>query len=366
MIDRNAGGLMRNFSIAILMVLVFTGLSFAQPEEKEKKPGGMPPALVKVADITEGEAQPMSDFIGTVYYPRVSDVAAEVSGRVGEVKFEGGRRVKKGATLVILGSDILDASIASTEASYGKVLVELERARKDLKRIENLFKEESIAESVYDEYHFKVKGLEYQAQALEAELERLSLEKDKKVIMAPFGGVVIEKSVEVGEWLSPGGKVAVVARDSSVDIIVNVPQHILGYLKQGSKVKVKSGGEGITGTIRAFIPRGDVATRTFPVKIRAKNPSGKLKEGMEASAVLPSGGKIKGLLVHRDAVIKKFGMDVVFVVMESKAKMIPVGVVGYHKDMVGIAGPGLGAGMKAVVKGNERIMDGQPVQVIDQ
>ncbi len=357
---------MRNFSIAILMVLVFTGLSYARPEEKGKKPGAMPPALVKVADITEGEAQPMSDFVGTVYYPRVSDVAAEVSGRVEEVKFEEGRRVNKGASLVTLGSDILNASIASTEASHGKVLVELERARKDLKRIENLFNEESIAESVYDDNVFKVKGLEHQAKSLEAEIERLNLEKDKKVIRAPFGGVVIEKSVEVGEWVREGGKVAIIAKDSEIDVIVDVPQRILGYLKKGSKVQVKSGGEEFTGTIRAFIPRGDVATRTFPVKIRAKNPAGRLKEGMEASAVFPSGGRIKGLLVPRDAVIKKFGMDVVFVIIESKAKMIPVGVTGYHKKMVGIAGPGLGAGMKAVVKGNERIMDGQPVQVINQ
>jgi RND family efflux transporter MFP subunit len=359
---------MRNFSIAILTVLLLGGVSFAQPQKqkKEEQPKGPPPALVVVAEIAEGEAQPIAEFVGTVYYPQVSDVAAEVSGSVEEVRFEEGRRVKGGSALVVLGSEILGATVAATEASYGQVLVQLEKARKDFKRIETLYKEESVSESVYDEHFFRVRGLEQQAQSLEAELERLYIEKEKKTIKAPFGGVVLEKSVDRGEWVPAGGKVAVIAKDSEVDVIVDLPERILNYLKKGDKVSIKSGGAELEGTIRVFIPKGDVATRTFPVKIRAGNPSGSLREGMDARAVLPSGGKIKGLLVHRDAVIKQMGMDVIFIVVDSKAKMVPVGIIGYHKDMVGIAGPGLEADMQAVVKGNERLMDGAPVTVMNK
>jgi RND family efflux transporter MFP subunit len=367
MIDRKAGGLMRNFSIAILMVLLLGGVSFAQPQKQKKegeKPKGPPPSLVTVAEIAEGEAQPMAEFVGTIYYPQVSDVAAEVSGIVKKVRFEEGRRVKARATLVVLDSELLDATVAATEASYGQLLVELEKARKDFKRIETLYKEESVSESVYDDNLFRVRGLEQRAQSLEAELERLYIEKEKKTVKAPFGGVVLEKSVDKGEWVSAGGKVAVIAKDSEVDVIVDLPERILSYLNKGDKVSINSGGTEFEGIVRAFISRGDVATRTFPVKIRAKNPSGSLREGMEARALLPSGGKIKGLMVHRDAVIKQFGMDVIFTVVDSTAKMVPVGIIGYHEDMVGIAGPGLAAGMQAVVKGNERIMDGAPVTVL--
>jgi RND family efflux transporter MFP subunit len=358
---------MRNFSIAILMVLLLGGVSFAQPGQQKKegeKPKGPPPSLVTVAEITEGEAQPMAEFVGTIYYPQVSDVAAEVSGSVVKVRFEEGRRVKGGSVLVVLDSELLDATVAATEASYGQLLVELEKAKKDFKRIESLYKEESVSESVYDDNLFRVRGLEQQAQSLEAELERLYIEKEKKTVKAPFGGVVIEKSVDKGEWVKEGGKVAVIAKDGEVDVIVDLPERILGYLRRGQKVSINSGGTEFKGTIRAFISKGDVATRTFPVKIRADNPSGSLREGMEARALLPSSGKIKGLLVNRDAVIKQFGMDVIFIVVDSTAKMVPVGITGYHRDMVGIAGPGLEVGLRVVVKGNERIMDGVPVTVI--
>ncbi len=357
---------MRNFLIAILIVLLLGGVSFAQPEQKkgEEQPKGPPPALVTVAEINEGEAQPMAEFVGTVYYPQVSDVAAEVMGRVVTVRFEEGRRVKGGSVLVVLDSELLDATIAATEASYGQLLVELEKAKKDFKRIESLYKEESVSESVYDDNLFRVRELEQRVKSFEAELKRLKIEKDKKTVKAPFSGIVLEKSVDRGEWVSAGGKVAVIAKNGEVDVIVDLPERILGYLKKGDKVSINSGGTELKGTIRAFISKGDVATRTFPVKIRAKNPTGSLREGMEARALLPSSGKIKGLLVNRDAVIKQMGMDVVFVVVEGKAKMVPVGILGFHEDKVGIAGPGLEAGMKAVVKGNERLMDGQPVTII--
>jgi RND family efflux transporter MFP subunit len=319
---------------------------------------------VVVADIAEGEAQPMAEFVGTVYYPQVSSVAPEVQGKVLEVKFEEGRRVKAGQPLVVLDSEQLEATVASTEATYGGVLVELEQAKKDLARVESLYRAQSVSESVYDEHFFRVRGLEQRAMSLEAELERLYIELQKKTVNAPFGGVVLEKLAEKGEWVSPGGAVATLASDAEVDVIVDVPERVLGYLRKGGKVSIKSGAAEFQGVIRTFIPRGDVATRTFPVKIRAKNPSGSLKEGMEARVMLPSSPKIKGLLVNRDAVIKQMGMDVIFVIVDSKAKMVPVGITGYHEDKVGVAGPGLEAGMRAVVKGNERLRPDQPVTII--
>jgi multidrug efflux pump subunit AcrA (membrane-fusion protein) len=61
--------------------------------------------------------------------------------------------------------------------------------------------------------------------------------------------------------------------------------------------------------------------------------------------------------------VEKFGKNVVFVVEESKAKMVPVAVQGYSGLLVGIAGPGLEAGQKVVVKGNERLFGGEQLNI---
>ena len=75
---------------------------------------------------------------------------------------------------------------------------------------------------------------------------------------------------------------------------------------------------------------------------------------MEAKVSLPTGKKKKALIVERDAVIKKFGKQVVFVVEEGKARMLEVKVIGYTGTKAGISAEGLKAAMMVVTKGNER------------
>lgn len=352
--------------ISVLAVFVMAqGDKEGKPDAgKEGGPQGPPPALVEVSDVKRGTVEPMTEFVGTVYYAHVSDVAAEVAGVVEEAAYEEGRMVRAGQVLVRLSTELLDTAIEGTRASFEQAEAELEKAEKDLRRMEPLYKEGSISESAYEEHIYRVKSQKKRLDSLRATLEGQELEKDRKTIEAPFGGVVLKKSVEKGEWVPSGGTVAVIADNSEVDVVVDVPSELLGYLRRGREVGIKSGGRKLAGRFLSYIPRGDVATRTFSVKIRLRNSTG-LVEGMEARAVLPSGPRFEGLLVHRDAVIEKFGMNVVFAVNDNAAKMIPVRVTGYEGLMVGVDGEGLSEGMKVVVKGNERIQDGQPLNIIE-
>lgn len=324
--------MIKKISITLfIFVLLYSSTLYAQ----EKKPQGMPPpANVVVSDVSTGMVAPEAEFVGTVYYREVSDVACEIDGKVEEVSFEEGQRIKKGNVLVKLNSDLL--------------LSDLEKAVIALDRVENLYKEELISEQAYDERRFEV--------------ERLEISLSKKTLKAPFTGVIVKKHVERGEWLSPGSVVATIARDDVIDIIVEVPESIINIITPGMKVKVKAGGKEINGKIFVIIPLVNISTRTFPVKIRVKNNLS-LIEGMEARVNLPIAKKEKALIVHRDAVITVFGNTVVFAVIDSKAKMIPVKVIGYKGMRAGIQANGLKEGMKVVVKGNERLMDGQIVKI---
>jgi RND family efflux transporter MFP subunit len=348
-----------SLSVFIFCIILLLGnIGFAAEEKKPAKP----PSLVEVEQLSQGEAEPMLEFVGTVYYARKSNVAAEIEGVVGEVFFEEGYRVKKGDQLVSLESDILDTVITGTRAEYELVLVEIEKAEKELKRREPLFKEGSVSESSYDEYFFESKRLKNRALSIKASLDRLLLEKKKKKIRAPFDSIVMQKNAERGEWVQEGGMVAVVADDSEVDVIVDVPSGILQYLKPGREIEVTAGELKLAGKFLSFVPKGDVATRTFSVKTRLKNPDG-LVEGMEASALMPTSSRKDSLLVSRDALVVKFGKNVVFVVDDGKAKMVPVAVQGYSGLMVGIAGPELEAGQQVVVKGNERLFGGEELAI---
>lgn len=343
------------YILCCLLLIPFSGMA------EDKKPQGPPPMLVEVAGVEQGTAEPMVELVGSVRYGRVSRIATEVPGIVEQLHFREGARVKVGQPLVTLRSDLLQTSLAGTRAGYEQVLVELERARKDLQRIKALYQEKSVSESLYDEKHYAMLALEKRAAALKASLDRQQLELQKTTIKAPFSGLIQSKLTEQGEWLATGGQVALLADDRAQEVHVDVPQQLLGYLQNGRSIAVRSGGKSYQANFEHFIPQGDVATRTFTVKLKLKNANG-LVEGMEAHAQLPNGQKLEGLLVPRDAVLKQFGQDVLFLAVEGVAKMLPVKIRGYQGMQVAVAAEGLAAGQQVVVKGNERIRDGQAIR----
>ncbi len=349
-------------------ILFYSGLIlclFAPALRAQDKPKGPPPAVVTVAPVKNGDVTPQAEFIGTVFYEEVSDVASEVSGRVDEVRFEEGQRIKKNQILIKLGTDIIEKRLGATSATYEQVLSELEIARIEFERREKLFKSKAISEQSYDENRFRVKGLQKRAESLKAEVERIEIELQKKIIRAPFDGVVIERHVDRGDWLDEGSAVAKLAKDDVVDIVASVSEKYIPFIRVGMPVKATVNGDEISGSVIAVVPRGDVATRTFPVKIRTPNTLA-LIEGMSASVVLPVGKPRQSLVVPRDAVIGAFGQNVVYAVNQAKARMIPVEVIGYQDLTAGVQSADLAEGMQVVVKGNERLRDGQMVSVLHE
>lgn len=348
-------------SLLLLVFLCPVVLSAAPDKDPEAKQSGPPPMLVEVTEITRGTAEPMVELVGTVRYARVSRVATEVSGIVEKIHFSEGARVKAGQPLVQLGSDLLKTSIAGTRANYQQAQIELERAGKDLQRVKALFAEKSVSESLYDENHYRVLAQEKRVASLKATLDHQQLEIKKTRIHAPFSGLVQEKLTEQGEWVATGGQIAVIADDRQIEVEIDVPQHLLHFLHSGRQISVRSGGQNYVGRFAHFIPQGDVATRTFTVKLKLDEAKG-LIEGMEAQASLPSGPKLDSLLVPRDAVIKQDGKQIIFLAVEGKTKMVQVQIHGYQGMQIAIEGPGLTEAQQVVIKGNERIRDGQAIR----
>jgi RND family efflux transporter MFP subunit len=352
-------------AIALMAILILGGAAHAADEKKggASAPGGQPPSVVVVKTARTGRSAPAATYIGTVAYERVAEVAAEVEGVVREVKYAEGERVARGDVLVRLGADLLDASIAQARATVEQAGHELAQAEKDLARTEALVKSDSVAVSVYDDRYHGTEALRRKVDGLRAALDRLILQKEKKTIAAPFGGIVVARSVVPGEWVGAGGTVAVLADDSALDVLVSVPADVLSNMNRDRMLEMTIGGRAHGGRFLAVIPRGDVSSRTFTVKVRLKNPGGGLYEGMEAEVRLPSGPETAGLLVPRDAVLNVQGRDVVYTVADGAARLIPVTVRGYAGDEAGVAGEGLADGMDVIVKGHERLRDGQPVTV---
>jgi RND family efflux transporter MFP subunit len=232
---------------AVLAAILLVGVCVpAVPALAQARAPAAPPPLVSLAPVASGRIAPQTEFVGTVYFAEVSDVASEIEGIVDAVKIEDGQRVKAGQALVELNTDLLAKRLEATRSSHQQVLAELDVARLDLGRREALFRKGSIAEGNYDDSRFKARALERRADSLQAEVERLEIETRKTVIRAPYDGVVIRRSVSRGEWLAKGKPLAVLARDDVVDIVVEVPETAIGWIRPGVPARVSAGARGLT------------------------------------------------------------------------------------------------------------------------
>ena len=349
---------LRVLYVFLLLVVTQLTCTVVQAQNAPQRP----PAPVSAVMAQAGTIVPEISLVGTAYYPEVAEVASEVEGKVAQYYFEEGKHLRKGDKLVSLNADLLEKVFEAAKASHEQALAELEKAELELKRIDKLFKQDAVAEQVYDEARLEVKAITKRSLSLKAEMERLYLELKKKNIFSPFNGVVLKRHVDISEWVAEGDMVASIARDDMIEVVVNVPESLVQSLSPGDVVSIAMGNEHIEGTIFSIIPQGDIAARTFPVKIRTPNTKG-FMEGMEAKVWLPAGEQVEVLLVPRDAVLMVGDHHALFVIKEAKAHKIPVQVAGYQGIMAGVQGEGLEEGMLVVTEGSVRLRDGQPVIV---
>lgn len=348
--------------LVVCFLVVSAGHGFAQEQDggENAQSQQQPPSPVVTATSRAGEVVPQNRLIGTVYYPEISQVAAEVSGRVDSIRFEEGDRLQAGAMLVTLSKDIASMELEAAVSDYQEVLSELENARLELDRYRTLIKQGTISQSDFDDTQSQVEILERRARSLESRAELWRIRLSKAGVPAPYDGVVLEKHVGRGEWVQAGTPIATMARDDYLEVVVDIPGELVGYAHSGRKVDVLVAGQRITGEILSLIPRGDLATRTFPLKIKIENTKG-FAQGMEAVAWVPAGEPMEAVLVPRDAVILQRGAQMMWAVKDGAATPVPVEVEAYEGLEVAVRGPGVEPGMVVVVKGNERLSPGQPV-----
>ncbi|PIF04527.1 MAG: hypothetical protein CSA86_01710 [Arcobacter sp.] len=324
-------------------------------------------ALVETTKIVKEEVNPLQEFVGNVKFHRSSNLAAQNSGLIKAINFEVGNIVKKTQTLVKIDKDVLNAKINAARANLKSAKDSLANAKKDYNRYKKLLKSNTITQKEYEDILLKKDSLSSKVKALEATLKELQIQSIKKSIKAPYAGVIVEKNINLGEWVNAGTKIAKIVDTSKVEITFNIPFDVANALQKDEIYDIKIGNTIFKSKLFAIIPSGDKLTRTLPIKFKTDVENSFIFDGQEAIINLPKKAKTNALVVPRDAVIKRFGKNVVFIVgKDMKAKMIPVQIIGYIEDKTAITAKGLSQGLDVVSKGNERIFPNSDVKILNK
>ena len=344
----------------LLWILLLTAPTLAQAQF-----GG--PAKVVVNKVTEGQLMPRQRFTGTVFFKEVSDVATEISGKVTQVKFEEGDHVEKGQLLVSVESAVLKDQLRASKADVKRYETALRESQTRYDRAKALLDGGVAAQDQFDVARFAVESNAHQIESNQAVVDRIETTLKKHSIYAPFAGVVIERVTELGEWKSDGDTVAVIAREGLFDILTNVNEEYLPWMRPGITIPIKlvAGNRRIEGKLITVIQRGDIVSRTFPVKIRVTGEVA-LFEGMSAIVEMPTGDDTPCALVPRDAILNQANRDYLFTVEDGKAVQRTVTVLGYDGFLAGVRLDELGMDYPVIIKGHERIRDGSKVEIVGE
>ncbi len=328
--------------------------------------GASQETLVNTTKVIKGEVNPLEEFIGTLKFSKTSAVASQTNGVVNSINFEAGDKVKKGEVLLRIDSEILDAQILSLRASVNIAKIDLENNTRNYNRYYELMRQKSISQKVYDDSYFKFNISKQNLNMVEAKLNEQLINKLNKTIKAPYDAVVVEQNIELAEWASAGKTITTIVSTNEVDLIFNLPTSYVYKLNNKDNYEIILKGEKIVSKLYANIAKGDTRTRTFPVKFKAKVNNDFLYDGMEVKINLPRTKKQTALMVPRDAVIKRFGKDVIFLDVKGIANMLPVQILGYTLENVAVSAKGLSEGASVVIKGNERIFPKQAIKSLNQ
>ena len=250
-----------------------------------------PPVVVSALKATVAEWQPEITAVGSTKSFRGVDVTTEVGGIVRTVAFKPGQEVQAGALLVQLNADSDIANLQALEATAGLAETVLKRDRAQLAA-------NAIAQAQVDSDEADLKAKRAQV-AQQASLVA------KKSIRAPFAGRIGITSVNPGQYLNPGDKVASLQTVDPIYVDFNVPQDQIAAISLGQPVDVTTDalrGKSFTGKVTAIDSKVDPTTRNVTVEATVANPKKELLPGMFAHAAVVSGAPQRHLTLPQTAV----------------------------------------------------------------
>ncbi|MCI0659374.1 MAG: efflux RND transporter periplasmic adaptor subunit, partial [Acidobacteria bacterium] len=217
--------------------------------------------------------------IGTVSAINGVTVTADLPGVVEQISFESGRSVRQGEVLVKLDTRQESAQLTAAEAQRDLNDLNLERTR-------GLREQGITSQADYDRAVAEAKQSAARVGEIRATIQR-------KVIRAPFSGILGIRLVNLGQYLQGGDPIVPLQSLDPIHVDFGVPQENLGHVKAQQMVRVYPEGDAgspAEGKITAIDSLVDTATRNVHVQATFANPEGHLHPGMfvKVSVILPT------------------------------------------------------------------------------
>ena len=296
-------------------------------------------------------------------------VAAEGAGRVVEVLVEEGDSVVEGQVLARLDDAEVRSRLAQSEAQLAEAEALVVQAERDTLRGREMHETSDISLGELEQLELSWQTTQARRDAAVASVELARQAVTDTTVRAPFAGVVSERRVEVGSWLSPGAPVLRLLDRRRLKVRGAATQGDRARLDLGLAAEVRAdalAGATWQGPVRLLGQEADPRTGTYGVEIEITEPTAtdgrRLLPGMQAEVVIEVGTR-QALTLPRSALVETAEGSVLFVFDQGVARRI-VPELGEAVEERFEVLRGLEEGQAVIVAGQHVLRDGDRVATV--
>jgi membrane fusion protein (multidrug efflux system) len=327
------------------------------------QPGAGGPARPPAVEVARVEVIKLSDdaqAVGSLKSRQSVVLKPEVSGRVTQLNFHDGDRVRKGQVLVQLDDQLVKAQVQQAQA-------ELSIARANHKRNQDLVAQGFISQRSVDESAANL-------QVSQAKLSLAQATAARMRIIAPFDGIAGIRNVNVGDYLKDGAEIVNIEDLDAIFVDFRLPERFQTRVERGQRAVVEVDalpGRKFTALVQAIDPLVDANGRSVGIRACIDNRQLHLRPGMFARVNAVFGERENARVIPEEAIVPQSGRQFVIRLVDGPdqdtktAQRVEVKVGIRRPGRVEIT-EGLQPGDMVVTAGQQRIQkDGMPVRVMD-
>ena len=336
----------------LLALNLFPAMALAQP--------GAQAAPVSVEAARRDTFSASQWVSGTVISRNDSRIGAETDGRLTWVA-DVGTRIAFGEPIATIDDTDLRLDLRDSEAQLESLKAQRRYQTANLERLQRLAKSNNASANDLDQAQSELDMTDQAIRRAEVGIDLTKRRIEQTRVVAPFAGVVVERLVQVGEFVSRGEEVARVVDTENREIRARAPLGLAPYLREGLEVSVDHRSNESLSPVVRIIPVGDERSRMFEVRIAAENPDWVV--GSPVKVALPNGDPRELLAIPRDAlVLRGSEVFVLKVNQENTVEKITVDTGIGLGNLIEVTGD-LSEGDRVVTRGAERLQPGQAVVI---
>ncbi|MDI5921692.1 efflux RND transporter periplasmic adaptor subunit [Halomonas sp. LR5S13] len=326
-------------------------------------------ALVTTARVEERVIVETIDINGSVTAPRTAHLSSDVEGRITALPVSLGDDVQTGDRLLSIDAEEIALQARSAEADVSEALAARDNARRRLREATRLGEGRNIASSELSQRETDIAIAEATLERRRAERDRLQVGLERHHLRAPFAGRLTHRDVAIGEWAASGTPILTLIDLERLTLDFAVPIDLHHRLSDAEiEVRLPGSDAWLAARPIADVPLEDGASRQFLLRATLDDPPPMLP-GMAVQGRLLLSGERRPA-VPRDALIRRpDGSVSLWLAREEDGEWHAderrVTTGASHDGQVAIQ-QGVRAGDRVVLRGNERLEEGQRLTLDDE